>query len=311
MTDFEKLAEYLDNSMIKPIDLKPFERGDDLTVLVRPANDFAAALHEHFRAAPDKKFPGMLWANTQNRIEFRPSEVSIWAGINGHRKSTMTSQVALDLCKQGEKVLVASLEMPAVRTLAKMVRQAYGDIHPTTDFINRFLAWATGKLWIFDHVGNLSPKSCLALCRYWSSVLKGGQIFIDSMMKIVQSEEHIDEQKKFANDLCGVAHETALHIHLVHHVRKGKSESDRPGKFDLKGSGAISDVSDNVFICWRDKECEEAHAKGEDLTDADFSLEVAKQRNGAFEGRLRFYFDSPSMTFLEKPGEQAMRYTLT
>jgi len=61
-------------------------------------------------------------------------------------------------------------------------------------------------------------------------------------------ERAMNSQKTFVEKLKLVADDVQVHVHLVHHIRKGESEHDRPNKFDLKGSGAIADLADQIFI---------------------------------------------------------------
>lgn len=311
----ERGAHFLDERIRRAgiipgnIDLRAYERADDdFSISVKPASSWVDEVDAMFRAGVEKTHPGPLWEKTQGRIEFRPKEVSVWAGINGHFKSTFTSQITLDLCKQDQRCLIASLEMAPARTMQRMSKQAFAESHPNLEFLRKFHAWLDGRLWLFDRIGNISPRSMIALCRYFAEELGGQHIVIDAFMKVVKSEESLDEQKQFMNSLCAVAQETGLHIHLVHHVRKGSKESDRPGKFDLKGSGAISDMCDNVFILFRDKDKERDHEKGERLDEPAYLLETAKQRNGEYEGLMGFWFHKESMQFLEKQTAQPMRY---
>jgi twinkle protein len=92
---------------------------------------------------------------------------------------------------------------------------------------------------------------------------------------------------------------------MVHHVRKGESEMSAPGKFDIKGAGAITDMVDNVFIVWRNKKAER-EGKGEPTC----IVACEKQRNGEYEGKFGFWFDLDSQQYLEAPGEVANRYGL-
>ncbi|KIF80709.1 hypothetical protein [Noviherbaspirillum autotrophicum] len=79
---------------------------------VRPASDFLQETIAAFYPAPDASTPPRpLWDKANGKIAFRPGEVSLWAGINGHGKSIFLSQVELDLMTQGEKVLSLSFEM--------------------------------------------------------------------------------------------------------------------------------------------------------------------------------------------------------
>lgn len=45
-------------------------------------------------------------------------------------------------------------------------------------------------------------------------------------------------------------------MHIVIHPRKGANESTPPGKLDNKGTGALSDLADNCFTIWRNKDKE-------------------------------------------------------
>ena len=78
-----------------------------------------------------------------------------------------------------------------------------------------FMAWTDDRLWLFDHVGRLTPRKCLAVCRYFADQLQGRHVFVDSFMKVCESEESMDEQKQLIGDMCDLAKETGLHLHVV------------------------------------------------------------------------------------------------
>jgi hypothetical protein len=82
-------------------------------------------------------------------------------------------------------------------------------------------------------------------------------------MKCVRGEDDYNGQKDFVNDLCSFAQDSGVHVHLVHHVRKGESEHKAPGKFDIRGAGSITDLVDNVFIVWRNKRAEEKERRAD------------------------------------------------
>ena len=73
-------------------------------------------------------------------------------------------------------------------------------------------------------------------------------------MRVVAGEDNYNAQKDFVGRLCSLARDHNIHIHLVHHVRKLEDEKKMPGKFDSKGSGAITDQVDQVLTVWRNKE---------------------------------------------------------
>lgn len=271
---------------------------------VRPASDWLDETIESFyQTSHAPRVPGMLWQKTTDRVQFRPGEVSLWAGINGHGKSMFLSQVVLDLCYQAERVLVASFEMKPFRQMNRMSRQACGSRMPNREFLEVFHQWTDERLWIYDHVGAVDWKKIVAVMRYAVKEFGITQFVIDSLMKCVKGDDDYNGQKDFVNELCALAQTHGVHVHLVHHVRKGESEHKTPGKFDVKGAGAITDQVDNVFIVWRNKKAEE-----EKSGDPTCILACEKQRNGEFEGKFGFWFDVDSQQYLEALSELPPMY---
>lgn len=289
------------------INLTDYMDEPDFRASVRSASYFAdqvkAELDPHAKV---DKSPGLLAEKARGLLHFRPGDVTVWPGYNGHRKSMFTSQVMIDLAVQGEKVLIASLEMMPWRTMARMTRQACGMATPMPQLIDRFHNWTDGKLWLFDHVGRIAPSKALALFRYFADVHQGTHVLLDSWMMVCSSEENLDEQKQFSTDLCRLAQETGLHVHVVAHCRKPsdlKGEARMPTRYDIRGSGAISDQAANVITVWMNKD---KFAKlDQNPNDIDALggpcavIKCDKQRNGAWEGSLKFWLDPASLRFCE------------
>lgn len=275
---------------------------------VRPASEFLEETIAAFYPAPDASLPPRpLWDKANGKIAFRPGEVSLWAGINGHGKSMFLSQVELDLMTQGEKVLSLSFEMLPVRQMQRMARQAYADDLPPVNFLGGFHRWTAGRLWMYDHNGSIKWEKVMAVCRYAQEKFGITQFVVDSLMKCVRGETDYDAQKDFVNELCAFAQARKVHVHLVHHVRKGEDEDRIPGKFDAKGAGAVTDMVDNVFIVWRNKKAERGDNKEQKPTAM---LRCDKQRNGEWEGMLGFWFHPQSMQYLERIDGIPMRYEM-
>jgi twinkle protein len=274
---------------------------------IRPASDWLQDTIDAFYApASSARVPTMLWKKTSGKVNFRPGEVSLYAGVNGHGKSMFLSQVELDLCYQAERVMVASFEMKPVKQMHRMSRQAYAGREPAIPFLKSLHTWTDGRLWMYDHVGAVEWRKLIAVMRYAVKEFGITQFVIDSLMKCVRGEDDYNAQKDFVNELCAFAVAHGVHVHLVHHVRKGESEHKAPGKFDIKGAGAITDMVDNVFIVWRDKKSE-AENKG----NPNCYVSCEKQRNGEFEGRFGFYFDVDSQQYLESTDAQPIRYQIS
>lgn len=271
---------------------------------VQPASNWLQDTIKAFHSpAGECRAPTMLWQKAKDRVKFRPGEVSLWAGVNGHGKSMFLSQVVLDLCYQAERVMVASFEMRPVKQMERMSRQASGSRLPDVEFLEVFGQWTDGRLWIYDHVGSVEWKKVIAVMRYAAKQFGITHFVIDSLMKCVKGEDDYNAQKDFVNELCAFAQAHSVHIHLVHHVRKGESEHKAPGKFDVKGAGAITDQVDNVFIVWRNK-----IAAAENNGEPTCVVACEKQRNGEFEGKLGFWFDVESQQYLEAHSEIPAMY---
>jgi len=293
------VAEILSDSF----DYAAYETLTEASVKVRPASAFAMELAAQFEEKQRSMRAVMFSTKLRDVIEFRPGEMTVWAGYNGHRKSMFSGQVALDLCVQNERVLVASFEMQPERTLARMCKQAHGAEKISRPVIDRFATWTNGRLWMFDHIGRIDPARCIAVCRYFAEEKKGTQVFIDSMMMVCASEESLDEQKQMTTDLVRLAQETNLHVHLVAHCRKPQDDNKPPSKYDLRGSAAISDQAHNVITVWANKPKKAALELNphdiKALEQADMAITVEKQRNGEWEGRLGLWFHSPSLRFCD------------
>ena len=187
-----------------------------------------------------------------------------------------------------------------------MILQAAGGM-PAVDYVRDFVKWADDKIWYADVRGSASMQDILGMVRY-AGIEEGVQHFcIDNLMCCVPGEEQYDAQKEFVFELCGMARELDMHIHVVHHIRKLLDEKTVPNKFDIKGSGSITDRVDNVIIVYRNKAKESNLAKGESefapdkwqmWKDAyDTKLIIAKQRDGGEETEIRLWYHKESMSY--------------
>lgn len=290
---------------------------------VRPASEYVEEmLHRMFTPGSDRGVC-LPWLKVQDVFKFRPGEVTLWAGINGHGKSLVTGQQSLSLMGQGHKVCVASFEMKPHKTIERMSRQWSGDaparisdrpdiIDGYRDVCRQFGSWTDGKLWLYDQQGTVSPETVVSVTRYCGKELGIQHMFIDSLMKCVRGEDDYNGQKYLVDELCSIAKDHDMHIHLVHHIKKLASEDQTPGKFDAKGSGAITDQVDNMLIQWRNKakemDAQEDHPK---LTqEPDAMLICAKQRNGEWEGRINLWFDKKTQQYLGESYDKPVSFEL-
>ena len=305
------------NLLPDKIDFAEFHRQSLTTRIIVNARDFEFDLAE--RAARGHVVQGakLPWVKTQDEVGLVAGDLSIWAGINGHGKSTLLLQVCNHLIAQGEPVCIASLEMPVIETLYMMCCQV-ARCEPSQEFTGKFLAWAGDRLWLFNQKGSVSQDAILGAIK-WSAEHRGVKHFIvDNLLLCCEGESGeraMNSQKTFVEKLKRTADDAGVHIHLVHHIRKGESESDRPNKFDLKGSGAIADLADQIFIVWRNKK-REAHVQNRNSkpdpeleAQAGATLAVVKNRRVGIERTYLLWFDRVSRQF--SPTSDARPFDLT
>lgn len=272
------------------------------TARIKPATEFLDEVMTAIFDTPAISGAALPWDKAYDKLRFRPGEVTLWVGMNGHGKSMMTSHVMLDFLFQGEKVCIASFEMKPQSTLKRMARQVNGISTPSREQVQAFLSFCQGRLWIYDQLGSVDANNLLAIIRYCKTKLGITQFVVDSLMKCVRGEDDYNGQKMFVDSLCTLARDFGVHIHLIHHSRKLSDEFAPPGKMDSKGSGAITDLVDQVVTVWRNKRKEllfQTASSDYDPTSPDAMLIVDKNRHGEWEGRIGIYFDAPSQSYTE------------
>jgi twinkle protein len=327
MQDIEKRAKDLDEVRkirilgSKEIDVDKWATESEVSRHVKSPYDWLIEIVEEYETPKVVKKVELPWTKTFGEFAFRPGEVTLYAGTNGGGKSLATGQIALGLIKQGQKVCIASFEMKPKRTILRMLRQfgrfnfdelSFDRAGQVGKLAVEFGEWAEGYLWLYDQQGSTSARQVIAMARYCAVKLGVQHIFIDSLMKCVSGEDAYNEQKDFVDQLCALARDHNVHIHLIHHVRKGSSEEAKPNKMDIKGSGSITDQVDNVFIWWRNKKKEnDAQFGNADPLQPDAQLNCEKQRNGEFEEWYNLWYDRPSQQFVEINCGQPMTWERT
>lgn len=299
------------------IDFGAYLKETEAKQRVKPARDYVADLVERLGKPVVFKGQALPWEKTRGRFRFRPGEVTLWAGVNGHGKSLMTGFVMLDLIAQRQRVCIASFEMKPHSTVERMLRQWVGypahaefashpeGVEAMRDLFEQFGAVSDGHLWFYDQQGTVSTEQMVSVARYCAKELGIKHLVIDSLMKCVRGADDYNGQKNFVDELTAIARDYEIHIHLVHHIRKLENELKKPDKTDVKGAGEITDMVDNVLLVWRNK----AEQNSRKATDPDAALICCKQRNGEWEGGINLWFDAESQQFIEAPGLPAMDFS--
>jgi twinkle protein len=241
-------------------------------------------------------------------------ELSLWSGYNGSGKSLMLGQIMDAACRQSHKACIASFEMSPDKTLARMTRQELGE-KPTAQDIQSHMAWLNEKVWIFDLVGTAKVKRMIEVFDYAHKRYGIKQFVVDSLSKCGLADDDYNGQKSIVDVLGDFAKRTGSHVHLVVHARKGGDELTPPGKMDIKGTGGITDMADNVFIVYRNKAKEKLYQavtngkrpKGENRSVEEIAGEYDAflicdkcREDGESEGMYGLMFDRVAQQYKEK-----------
>lgn len=259
------------------------------------------------------------WECLNHNFAFRQAELSLVNGVNGHGKTEVVGHMALEAMRQGVKTCIASLEIKPGILLKRLTRQSTCLKLPPQLEIESAFKFYDDRLWLFGLTGTAKADRLIEIFTYaWKRY--GIELFIiDSLMKCGIGDDDYNGQKAFVDALCDFKNKTNTHVLLVTHSRKGDSEEKPTGKMDVKGSGSITDLTDNLFIIWRNKVREKAIQKdqqGEELDDKERKalaapasvLMLEKQRNGeGWEGGIPLYLDPASHQFL--PTETASPFS--
>lgn len=271
--------------------------------IVRPASHWRQQLVDSFLLDEQSRGACLPWQKARGLFRLRTSELTLWPGINGHGKSILLSQVIACLMAQGEKSLIASMEMRPNQTLHRMARQCTKQRTPQIREVNAFNDWTDGRLWIYDHLGSVQWKKLIAVFRWAADTLGIRHFVVDSLMRCGIREDDYAGQKDFVDALCTFKSDYDAAVHLVMHARKGQDEYAPPGKFDAKGTGTMTDLADNVMTVWRNKKKEAMNETGglseEQAKAPDALLICDKQRNFDWEGRIGLWYHRDSMQFVE------------
>lgn len=304
------------------IDFGKYELETDAKRNVKPVGEWIDELIHRLRN-PDRSAKICLpWEKSHGVFTFRPGEMTVWMGQNGHGKSGLVDQVMLSLIGQSQKVCIASFEMKPHVTLALMARMyagtdPYSEVYQQgagtealVEIYEEFKGWAENRLWLYDQQGTADAKHVLGMARYAAKELGCTQILVDNLAKVIPDEDDFNGQKRFVDQLTALARDNSVHVHLVHHTRKPANENHVPDKHDSKGSGSITDQPDNVMVVWRNKVKEDdIKAKGSmstKRTEPDAYLLCRKQRNGDDEPTIQLWFDRDSKQFIGSPDDGVM-----
>lgn len=230
--------------------------------------DFEQEIWERFHPSGREQLGMVLpWGNYHGSslpFRFRYGEVTVWTGYNKHGKSEVLNHCMVDLCWQGEKALICSLEVQAPETYRKLIRMVHGrrDVAPIEEreqFRERILRPLAERIWVYDHVGAAALEDVLNVMLYAFQRFGCRQFVLDSLMRFEgldgEGQEIWNGQRAFMDRLLRFAVENRVHVHLVAHSKKPdkKGEAQIPRRYDVMGSAYITNMAFNVIVVWRNR----------------------------------------------------------
>jgi twinkle protein len=255
-----------------------------------------------------------------DKLLFRPAEVTIWTGDSGAGKTQLLSDCAIDWIRQGGRICLSSLEMHPAFTLKRMCKQIIGTDRPTEAAIKAALAWASSGLLVYEVTGKQKLEELLNVFDYGRSRYGCDLFVIDSLMRLGIAGDDYNSQEAVIFRIVDWAMGTGVHVHLVAHSKKGERDRGSPGIEDIKGTMELGANAFNIVSVWRNRKFEDEIAKLQAGGDGEGAarlreskpgviLNVAKQRNGDFEGKIGLWFDQQTYRYRSSADDATWKRT--
>jgi len=123
----------------------------------------------------------------------------------------------------------------------------------------------TERLYLFDHFGSTDVDNIVNRVRYLAKVVGCEYVFVDHISIIVSAQSNGDERKaidEIMTKLRMLVQETGISLMVVSHLKrpenKGHEEGAATSLAQLRGSGAIAQLSDMVIGLERNGQAEDA-----------------------------------------------------
>lgn len=207
-------------------------------------------------------------------LGLRKGEITLLTAGSGIGKSTLARELAYHLHQvHGLKVGNVFLEENNVKTA-----QGYVAIHnsvplgrlrhnPDMITVEQWQDALTNviqkRMWFYDHFGSLESKNLQAKLRYFAAVLQVDFIVLDHISIVVSGVESSKEGERKDIDMlmtffASLTQSTGVGIVPIVHLKRvtGKdfNEGAQVALSDLRGSGALEQLSDNVWALERDQQ---------------------------------------------------------
>ena len=200
----------------------------------------------------------------------RYGELTTITAGTGQGKSTFCRQLATDLLNSGERVGYIALEESNRRTALGLMSVAVGKALHLGEHEHEVLQDAYNKtisdwhLYLYDHFGSLSPDVIYNRIEYMALGLDIKIIFLDHL-SILLSGLDGDERRMIDTTMTrlrSLVERTGISLFLVSHLRRTQTDKDhtdgaKVSLGQLRGSQAISQLSDTVLALERDQQSDD------------------------------------------------------
>lgn len=298
--DTESLSEIREN-------LNSFNEVD-LTKLPEPAKNLCATYWEELDRRESQKMIYTGLRNLDNLLcGIRTKELTAVGARPAVGKSAFTLQIAVNVARNGEKVLYFPLEMSTVQTVERILLR-YMDV-PQGKLRRGEVDWKkmsviadekiiplekSKNFLIFEAVNDLNVIKEL-IRRH-----KPYMVVIDQLEQMrCSGEKFKDKRERFSymtNHLKRISMTEDVAVWLACQVNRDASQTE-PTLANLKESGSIEEDSDNVILLHRIPS-DRMESAGWDDNNRPMLINLAKQRSGG-TGTINAKFIASKFTFYE------------
>lgn len=262
--------------------------------------------------------------------------LNLWTSATGHGKSTIIRELVSDHLNNGRAVGAVFLEESPEQTVDDLISLKLGKpvskikaqrvlnelrskknkplIDEVSDTLteeeyNQAKAEISSKpLYLYDHIGNANINNIINRLEYMAMGLDCQVIFLDHITllgnMLLSSGSDFGNDERLVLDsvmkkLREIIERTDVTIHVIAHIKKtdkNVDEGDRINLSDLRGSGSLGQISDNVFALERNAQ------HPDPLIRNTTNLRVLKNRKGGRRGvASALWYNEQTSKLMEVP----------
>jgi len=255
-------------------------------------------------------------------IGLNKGEVTCVSGLRGSAKSSLLSQISIEIADMGRKVALFSGELMESRVLEWLQLQAAGKYHTIPSSYENYFSvgdrtrqqineWLEQKIFVYNNAYGKKVETIMKSMEDCINKKGVDVIILDNLMSInLESNNYNknDKQSEFIHYVMDFSHTNNVHVIPVIHPRKtiGFLRIE-----DISGTADLTNAVDNVFIVHRvnnDFKRLSAQTFGwkadNEIYEYSNVIEVCKNRDlGVQDLFVGLYYEKESKRFLNNIGE--------